>query len=95
MATLKKGTIESSLEQKGFSIVVTDHKHFIYYTLSGKKTAVRTKTSHGSGSVTISDSLIGLMARQCKLTKGRFLDLINCPLSRPDYEQMLAQADHI
>jgi hypothetical protein len=32
------------------------------------------------------------MARQCSLTKKQFLDLLDCPLSREEYEKLLEQA---
>jgi len=33
--------------------------------------------------------LVGMMARQVKLKKEQFLDLVNCPLSREEYLQFL------
>ncbi len=48
----------------------------------------RTKTSHGSGR-DISDELLSRMAHQCGVTKPNFLKLVDCPLQRPDYENLL------
>ncbi|NDD14022.1 MAG: hypothetical protein EB072_15595 [Betaproteobacteria bacterium] len=66
-----------------------DHNYFHYYSTAGKKTAVFTKTSHGSRE--IDDSLLGRMARQCKLTRGDFDRLIDCPLDRKGYEAKLIE----
>ncbi len=45
--------------------------------------------SHGTGKKIIDDYLLGLMAKQCKITKKQFLELIDCPLNRDDYETIL------
>ena len=81
--------VEDGLQKKGFRRIDGDHSFFIYFTVDGKKTRIRTKTSHGSGHREISDSLLPVMAQQCKLTKSAFFDLISCPLSRDAYEAML------
>ncbi len=78
--------IESALERKGFERREGDHSRFIYHTPDGKKTKIKTKTSHGSGSKSIGDSLLGVMAKQCFLTKSDFLDLVDCPLDREGFE---------
>ena len=79
--------VESALLGKGFLQDNSHHKYFIYHSLSGKKTMARTKTSHGSDD--LDDYLLGEMARQCFLTKKQFLDLVNCPMQRPQYEAAL------
>ena len=43
--------------------------------------------SHSAGD--LSDSLLGLMAKQVKLSKGDFLLLVDCPLTYEAYEQVL------
>lgn len=48
------------------------HHYFIYYSLEGKKTSVKTKTSHGQRQ--ISDDLIAKMARQLKVSRSVFLN---------------------
>ena len=83
--------VEAGLENKGFKKSNASHRYFIYYTKFGKKTAVRTMTSHGSGSKDISSELMSRMARQCKISKTDFADLVTCPLSRNEYEQKLYQ----
>jgi hypothetical protein len=46
---LDRRVVEGALKAKGFVRHEGDHAFFIYYSLDGKKTPVRTKTSHGSG----------------------------------------------
>ena len=37
----------------------------------------------------IPDNILGQMARQCLLTKPEFLRLVDCPMSRDEYEERL------
>jgi hypothetical protein len=92
---LERRTVEASLEKKGFIPTERDHKVFIYWTVSGVKTSVWTKTSYGSGYKTISDNLVSDMAKQCGLKTGEFRRLVDCPLSREDYEAILVKANRI
>lgn len=86
-----KRDVEVGLRNKGFQQQPGgDHHYFVYVALDGKKALAKTKTSHGRG-FDIDDSLLGLMARQCILTRPQFLKLIECPLSREDYEVILRQ----
>lgn len=80
---------------KGFHQKEGDHHYFIFRTAEGKKTAVFTKTSHGTGYRTIGDPLLGQMAKQCKLTKARFLELVDCTLTGEAYEAFLEANGHI
>jgi hypothetical protein len=89
MPIKKKRDIEAGLLNKGFRKVETDHSVFIYHTQENLKSRVRTKTSHGSNNQDISVHLFSAMASQCKLTTRQFTDLIECPLSRVDYESIL------
>jgi hypothetical protein len=54
----------------------------------------KTKTSHGSGG-DISDDLLARMAKQCGVTKGQFLKLVDCPLTRQEYEELLRAAGRL
>ena len=83
--------VEAALDNKGFRKSNASHRYFIYYTTSGKKTTVRTMTSHGSGRQDISSELMSRMARQCKISNRDFADLVTCPLSRDEYERKLYQ----
>ncbi len=83
----KQNDVEKSLTSKGFQRKEGDHSYFHYYSKAGKKTAVFTKTSHGARE--IDESLLRQMARQCKLSRTDFDQLIDCPLDRDDYETKL------
>lgn len=89
-STRSRSVIQDSFAKKGFQEKLGgNHQRFIYFSLQGKKTAVHTKLSRGTKYKTLSDPLIAQMAKQCKLTKGDFLELVDCPLSREDYEKKL------
>jgi len=85
----KQVDVEKSLVMKGFQASKGDHNYFHYYSKSGKKTRVFTKTSHGARE--IDDSLLGSMARQLKLCRRDFERLVDCPLDRDTYEQKLIE----
>ena len=92
--TRDKSEVESSLLKKGFHATHagSDHNWFIYVSTNGKKAiGARTKTSHGRG-FDLDDYLLSQMARQVSLTKKQFLELVDCPLSREAYEQILKAA---
>jgi len=88
-----KRVVESSLLAKGFQQTNTHHRYFVYYTSSGAKTAVRTRTSQGAGE--IDDYLLGQMSRQCGLSKADFLQLVDCPLDRAGYEALLRNSGQL
>ena len=88
---LDRRTVEASLLAKGFKKVEGDHSFFIFHDKEGKKSPVRTKTSHGTSSKQLDDSLVSKMAKQCRLTNKDFKDLVNCPLSQDAYEGKLAE----
>ena len=83
----KASDVEKSLINKGFQAGGGDHNYFFYHSKAGKKTIVRTKTSHGAKD--IDDNLLAQMAKQCKLSNRDFGLLVDCPLSRDDYEAKL------
>ena len=89
----KQREIEKSLTQKGFRAREGDHNYFLYWSIAGKKTAVFTKTSHGGRE--IDESLLGRMARQCRLSRADFDRLIDCPLSRDGYEAKLVASGDV
>jgi hypothetical protein len=91
----KKIDVESALKRKGFNQTEGDHHWFVYVTIEGEKTTSRTKTSHTQKMKDIPDNLLSQMARQCKLSKRDFLDLIDCPLSREAYEDILKDQEEL
>ena len=87
MTTRDRKDVEKSLQRKGFKCVESHHRYFVYWTLFGKKTSFRTHTSRGSKFKTLDDQLLGFMAKQCGgLSKRDFLKLVDCTLSREDFE---------
>ena len=43
----------------------------------------------------ISDGILAQMAKQCRLNKQDFMNLIDCPLSREQYEVRLIEKGEI
>ena len=84
--------IRSALLGKGFRERNSKDVYYHFY-VSGKKTAIYTKISQGERD--IHDGLMGAMARELKLKKSQFSDLINCPLSEKDYLTLLKSSKHI
>ena len=82
--------IDKALRRKGFRRE-TDGKHIHYFFpgSNGKKSGIFTLMSHGMGSTTISDPLLGLMARQLHLAKKQFLLLIDCTMTKEMYREIL------
>jgi hypothetical protein len=90
MASLTVREVASSLERKGFRRRDSHHAFFVYHTTDNVKTSIRTKISQGERE--LRDKLIGAMARQCRLSKDDFKKLVECPLTREQYEAMLVEA---
>jgi hypothetical protein len=82
-------TLEAALEDKGFRKREGDHHHYVYWGLDHKKSMAKTKTSHGGRGATISANLFSQMAKQVHLSTQEFADLVDCPLSRQQYDQLL------
>jgi len=82
--------VVAGLKKKGFEDGKSSHhKYYVYHTIEGKVSSVYTYTSHSGKE--LSDNLLSQMARQCQLKKGAFLKLIDCPMSRQEYEKELEQ----
>ena len=86
---LKRRDVEAALERKGFERREGAHSLFTYHTVRGTETRVRTMISHGKRSADIRPSTASLMARQCYLSNRQFRRLVDCSLSRRDYEREL------
>lgn len=85
----KRDDVSAALAKKGFAQSNNDHMKFTYFNSIGKKTQVWTKISRGSGHKDITVSNLSRMARQCKLSNTDFERLLDCPLDRDTYEDML------
>jgi predicted RNA binding protein YcfA (HicA-like mRNA interferase family) len=80
--------VTRGLLRKGFRLTESRHRRFRYYNMNGERTRVVTLTSHGSER-DLDDRLLAKMARQLRLTRRQFDDLIDCRLAQGDYEAML------
>lgn len=78
--------VKSALARKGFRRKENDHT-FFHLFVDGRKTVVYTKISHGEKQ--IGDKLLSLMARQMRLSRREFVDLIDCALSESGYIVLL------
>jgi hypothetical protein len=94
MATRKRNTVESALTQKGFELQADgDHRYYFFF-FNGRRIA-RTKVSRGTKYKDLADDLLQQMARQCCLTKGHFLNLIDCSMTQEQYEAELKQQGYL
>lgn len=90
----KHRDVRSGLEAKGFTVDdQRRHIALIYEDLQGRITTARTMLSHGAGGNDISDNLLGRMARQVGLDRSDFLRLIDCPMSREDFDAVISKLD--
>jgi len=92
---LKRDEVEGALLRKGFSQGNTDHAYFNFYDKHGKKTPIFTKTSFGTKYKDLGAPLVAAMAKQCGLTKSEFEKLVECTLSREEYEALLTKRSKI
>jgi len=83
----KHRDVRAGLTAKGFSVEEgRKHIHFVYEDLEGRTTTARTMLSHGAGGEDISDNLLGRMAREVGLKRADFLNLVDCPMSREEFD---------
>ena len=84
--------VANGLAKKGFRRRENDHA-FFHLWIGEKKTAIYTKISQGERE--IGDNLLSLMARQIKLTKKQFTELVECPMSFEEYVTLLRTGGHV
>jgi predicted RNA binding protein YcfA (HicA-like mRNA interferase family) len=84
--------VAANLTSKGFTTLEGDHTFYRLY-VDGKNTGIRTKISHGEKE--IHDGLLAQMAKQTKLVKKEFLELVDCPLTLERYLELLRERDHL
>lgn len=92
MASLERDIVESGLTEKGFVREDRDHRFYFLY-VDGKYTGIYTKTSRGKGYKTLGNDLVSAMAKQVKLSKPQFVELVSCTLSREEYLNLLREQD--
>ena len=84
--------VTASLTGKGFQPHDGDH-HFYRLFIDGKNAGIRTKISHGERD--IGDNLLAQMAKQTKLVKKEFLELVASPLTLDQYVKLLRERGHL
>jgi len=90
---VKTREIRRGLTAKGFQEHENaDHRYFYLY-YENKKTGIYTKFSHSTSDV--GDNLLGQMAKQIRLKRSEFDDLINCPMSAQRYFALLVEKREI
>ena len=83
---VRTADIERSLPRKGFEREVSRHVYF-KFRHRGKDWGISTFYSHGEREV--GDHLVSRMAKQVKLSKADFLQLVQCPMSAEGYLALL------
>ena len=78
--------VRASLANKGFREKPGDHVFLIYHDLDDRQTGIRTKLSRGSRPKDLTPAMQSTMARQCGLSRPEFESLVDCSMSRDDFE---------
>ena len=87
--------VDAALRRKGFVVREQKrHRRYFFYTRDGGRSAVSTSMSRGSRR-DIGNRLAGFMASDCKLTNREFDRLIDCSMSREDYEDLLIERGYL
>lgn len=90
MRALPRDDIEIALNKKGFEMEDSRDHRFWFFLYKGQRTEIRTKTSRGSK---YKDYPIGLLKRikeQLRLDSlNQLKDLVECPIDKEDYEEIL------
>jgi len=96
MSNVRSGReIDSALTKKGFIRVRDgDHIRYRFYGADFDNPLARTKISHGMLGDTIGSKLLSEMARQIRLTKHQFLELIDCTLDEENYRNILEEKEN-
>lgn len=84
--------VAANLKRKGFTPDEGDHTFYRLF-VDGKNTGIRTKISHGEKE--IHDGLLAQMAKQTKLVKKEFLELVDCPLTLERYLELLRERNYL
>jgi predicted RNA binding protein YcfA (HicA-like mRNA interferase family) len=88
----KHREVRAGLTAKGFvEEPQRKHVHFVYEDLQGRTTIARTMISHDAAGNDIGDNLLSKMARQIGLKKRQFEDLIDCPMTRDEFNEIVAK----
>ena len=86
MSSFKSREIRSALLRKGFSAHHTDHERFRFQA-DGLNVPIKPFLSHGG--MEYGDRLLGLLARQMKLSKAELMRFIDCRMDGAEYLEIL------
>ena len=91
MGNVRSGRdIDAALCKKGFTCDSDgDHLRYFFTMPDKSKMRIMTLISHGAFSETIGAPLISQMARQLRLTKKQFLELIDCTMDEDGYREIV------
>ena len=90
---LERRDVLTNLEHKGFEKKEgKKHTVLIYHNKEGKKTVINTIVSRGTKCKSLGNDLVGTMAKQCGLTTPQFVSLIDCSMSRDDYDHLVKES---
>jgi hypothetical protein len=90
MKAIPRDTIERSLAEKGFEKEGGRDHRFWYFFYLGKKTAIRTKISTGTGYKDYPINLLRRMRGQLSLDSlGQLDDLLRCPMGGKEYAELM------
>jgi len=93
MASYSTTDFETALLKKGFVRYEGDH-HMFRLHVDGKKTLIKTKTSHSEKSY--DDNLLKQRRQQIGLqSKQQFLDFVECPLDEEMYREILIKSGRV
>lgn len=91
---IEREKIRAALIQKGFRERIAKHDYYHLY-VGGKKSAVFTFLSQGSGYREYSNELVGVVAHQMRLTNKELTQFVECPLTAEKYLELLRQRGHL
>lgn len=92
MKPKKPHELRSALEAKGFEPQENDHTYYFLH-IEGGKTDIRTKVHHHRREY--GDKLLGLVAREMRLTMRELGDFLECPLTRDEYIKRMRDRGHL
>ena len=90
--SIEREDIRYALTHKGFQEGRRARDHDFYWlVVNGKRTAVFTKLSTGTGHRTYRDGLVKKVAAQVKLTVPQFKQYVSCSMSHDEYLRVLRE----
>jgi len=88
LTSLKARTVRRGLTSKGFD-EVNRGDIFYHFIVNGRKSGIHTMMSHGE--TYCGTKYLTTKARQLGLNREELVQLVECPLSRDEYETLLRE----